>query len=205
MLGFGFFLVRCGAFTLLPSIYYLLHFVVYCSISIKLWTSASQMELSAPACLRSSSSLSPLLKSRVRVTQRISTPSNLQLSDFAFNLRKTARMEYRKIIPQASLVDHSGPILTNSTVNSGTINRIPCSSTSLWYWLWITTNLWLCQCSDSDSRIGEIKRVTKETNVWVKMNLDGSGVADSHTSIPFLDHMLDVSNLFHHLIRFDLL
>ncbi|KAK9287610.1 hypothetical protein L1049_016045 [Liquidambar formosana] len=40
-------------------------------------------------------------------------------------------------------------------------------------------------------RIGEVKRVTKETNVSVKVNLDGSGVADSSTGIPFLDHMLD--------------
>ncbi|XVE91025.1 hypothetical protein DITRI_Ditri20bG0122900 [Diplodiscus trichospermus] len=40
-------------------------------------------------------------------------------------------------------------------------------------------------------RIGEVERVTKETNVWVKINLDGTGVANSSTSIPFLDHMLD--------------
>ncbi|KAL6970421.1 imidazoleglycerol-phosphate dehydratase [Sarracenia purpurea var. burkii] len=40
-------------------------------------------------------------------------------------------------------------------------------------------------------RIGEVKRVTKETNVSVRINLDGSGVADSSTGIPFLDHMLD--------------
>lgn len=40
-----------------------------------------------------------------------------------------------------------------------------------------------------------MKRVTKETNISVKINLDGSGVADSTTGIPFLDHMLDVSNV----------
>ncbi|KAJ0255041.1 hypothetical protein HA466_0098600 [Hirschfeldia incana] len=45
---------------------------------------------------------------------------------------------------------------------------------------------------DSGSaRIGEMKRETKETNVLVKINLDGNGVADSSTGIPFLDHMLD--------------
>lgn len=37
--------------------------------------------------------------------------------------------------------------------------------------------------------------MTKETNVCVKINVDGTGVADSSTSIPFLDHMLDVSDL----------
>ncbi|CAI8604689.1 unnamed protein product [Vicia faba] len=44
---------------------------------------------------------------------------------------------------------------------------------------------------DSGDRIGEVKRVTKETNVSVKINLDGSGIADSSSGIPFLDHMLD--------------
>lgn len=38
--------------------------------------------------------------------------------------------------------------------------------------------------------------MTKETNVHVKINLDGTGVADCSTGIPFLDHMLDVSIVF---------
>lgn len=42
-------------------------------------------------------------------------------------------------------------------------------------------------------RIGEVRRVTKETNVFVNVNLDGSGVSECSTGIPFLDHMLDVS------------
>uniref|UniRef100_A0A804MAC8 Imidazoleglycerol-phosphate dehydratase n=1 Tax=Zea mays TaxID=4577 RepID=A0A804MAC8_MAIZE len=45
--------------------------------------------------------------------------------------------------------------------------------------------------SIGSSRIGEVKRVTKETNVHVKINLDGTGVAECSTGIPFLDHMLD--------------
>ncbi|KAF9677593.1 hypothetical protein SADUNF_Sadunf08G0123800 [Salix dunnii] len=36
-----------------------------------------------------------------------------------------------------------------------------------------------------------MKRVTNETNVSVKFNLDGTGIADSTTGIPFLDHMLN--------------
>lgn len=47
-------------------------------------------------------------------------------------------------------------------------------------------------CSIKD-RIGSVKRVTNETNVAVKLNLDGVGSPDSSTGIPFLDHMLDVS------------
>ncbi|KAJ4868479.1 hypothetical protein Rs2_49974 [Raphanus sativus] len=45
--------------------------------------------------------------------------------------------------------------------------------------------------SIQSARVGEVKRVTKETNVSVKINLDGTGIADSSTGIPFLDHMLD--------------
>ncbi|CAA6658558.1 unnamed protein product [Spirodela intermedia] len=40
-------------------------------------------------------------------------------------------------------------------------------------------------------RIGEVERITKETSVQVRLDLDGSGVADCNTGIPFLDHMLD--------------
>ncbi|KAG8373066.1 hypothetical protein BUALT_Bualt12G0132100 [Buddleja alternifolia] len=40
-------------------------------------------------------------------------------------------------------------------------------------------------------RIGEVKRITKETNVKVKINLDGNANAENDTGIPFLDHMLD--------------
>ncbi|KAI4368350.1 hypothetical protein MLD38_016917 [Melastoma candidum] len=35
----------------------------------------------------------------------------------------------------------------------------------------------------SSGRIGEVKRVTEETNVSVKINLDGTGVADSNTGV----------------------
>eukprot|EP00268_Persea_americana_P008368 TRINITY_DN13241_c0_g1_i1.p1 TRINITY_DN13241_c0_g1~~TRINITY_DN13241_c0_g1_i1.p1 ORF type:complete len:282 (+),score=52.86 TRINITY_DN13241_c0_g1_i1:232-1077(+) len=52
-----------------------------------------------------------------------------------------------------------------------------------------------CQAGDNGSptgcRIGEVARVTKETDVEVRLNLDGTGIADSSTGIPFLDHMLD--------------
>ncbi|XP_050235202.1 imidazoleglycerol-phosphate dehydratase 2, chloroplastic-like [Mercurialis annua] len=37
--------------------------------------------------------------------------------------------------------------------------------------------------SENEVRIGEIKRVTKETNVSVRINLDGTGVSYSTTGI----------------------
>lgn len=40
-------------------------------------------------------------------------------------------------------------------------------------------------------RIGEIRRKTAETDILIKINLDGSGRHDTQTGIGFLDHMLN--------------
>ena len=50
-------------------------------------------------------------------------------------------------------------------------------------------------------RNAEIERITSETNVTIKLQLDGNGTADISTTVPFLDHML---NLFARHGLFDL-
>jgi len=40
-------------------------------------------------------------------------------------------------------------------------------------------------------RTAEVSRKTSETDVYAKVNLDGSGIADVDTGVPFLDHMLE--------------
>lgn len=42
------------------------------------------------------------------------------------------------------------------------------------------------------SRIASVERITKETRIKLSINLDGSGQGKICTSIPFLDHMLDL-------------
>ena len=66
-------------------------------------------------------------------------------------------------------------------------------------------------------RIGETARSTKETNIKVSVNLDGSGYANTSTSLPFINHLIDSlakhsmvdinviansnDNIVHHLIE----
>jgi imidazoleglycerol-phosphate dehydratase len=42
------------------------------------------------------------------------------------------------------------------------------------------------------ARTAAIERVTKETRIKLSINLDGTGAAKICTSVPFLDHMLDL-------------
>ena len=43
-----------------------------------------------------------------------------------------------------------------------------------------------------NERTASLKRKTKETDIEIRLNLDGSGVYRNRTGIPFLDHMLDL-------------
>jgi len=43
----------------------------------------------------------------------------------------------------------------------------------------------------SGARRASVRRATKETQVEVELNLDGTGQADASTGVPFFDHMLD--------------
>ena len=46
--------------------------------------------------------------------------------------------------------------------------------------------------ANTPTRSADIRRQTKETNVRVSLDLDGTGAARIDTGLPFLDHMLDL-------------
>lgn len=63
------------------------------------------------------------------------------------------------------------------------LEPVICLTTTSWKEIYQFFNLPLRQAS--------VVRTTKETNIRIELNLDGTGKADNHTGIGFFDHMLD--------------
>lgn len=149
------------------------------------------MELSASPRLLTSPTSLMLLRPKLRIRVPHIPPSPFHLHRSLSSVKLNDRMEFNRTLYCASSSQGNGSLVPTSSNASGRLwiqfcrelSEITGARSDFFFFLF----------EISGPRVGEVKRVTKETNVSVKINLDGSGIADSSTGIPFLDHMLDVS------------
>ncbi|WP_034259659.1 bifunctional histidinol-phosphatase/imidazoleglycerol-phosphate dehydratase HisB [Aequorivita capsosiphonis] len=83
-------------------------------------------------------------------------------------------------------------IFINDHTNLGT-DEIASKAEELQKYIALDTNDWqeIYEFLKLKQRVSEIERETNETDISIKLNLDGTGKSDISTGIAFFDHMLD--------------
>lgn len=86
----------------------------------------------------------------------------------------------------------SKAIFINDETNLGT-NEITVKREELDSYIALETNDWkqIYEFLKLPERVAEIHRKTNETDIYIKLNLDGVGKSNMNTGIAFFDHMLD--------------
>ncbi len=83
-------------------------------------------------------------------------------------------------------------IFIDDKTNLGT-SEVSLKSEELQKYIALETNDWqqIYEFLKLKQRVSEIQRKTNETDISIKLNLDGTGKSDINTGISFFDHMLD--------------
>jgi len=83
-------------------------------------------------------------------------------------------------------------IFINDNTNLGT-DEISLQTEEIQEYIALETSDWqkIYEFLKMKQCVSEIKRKTNETDISIKLNLDGTGKSDINTGIPFFDHMLD--------------
>ncbi|KAG0630676.1 hypothetical protein M758_1G195900 [Ceratodon purpureus] len=92
-----------------------------------------------------------------------------------------AAVTSRAVPPSPAILHFNSRLRSGAVASAGVgVTRVPAA-----------VNGTAAHVAGESLRVGSVSRETKETSVEVSINLDGTGICDCDTGIPFLDHMLD--------------
>ena len=94
-------------------------------------------------------------------------------------------MELAKNLGAKGIYLSKNPVLGIDEIETSQKEIVDCIGTTTTDWAQIYEFLKL------EDRVSEITRNTNETQIYIKLNLDGSGKNKIHTGLSFFDHMLD--------------
>lgn len=117
------------------------------------------------------------------LTQYFDTEKYDLKSSFTIGDRRNDVLLAKNLGSRAIWLNNQSNLGGQEAVNNADINDTVALETTDWEKIYEFLKL--------GERVFEHKRITKETDIYIKLNLDGSGEAKVSTGLHFFDHMLD--------------